>query len=359
MKINLKSLDFASLEKFIATLGEKPYRAKQLYKWIYNKGVSDFNEMTDLNLAFREKLEETAQISNLKLANEQLSKNGDTEKFLFSLADGQAIESVLMRYEEDLGIGRVTVCISTQVGCAFGCKFCASGKNGLIRNLESFEIVDQIIQIKNIIKDKEERIANVVLMGIGEPLQNYKNVIKAVRLINSPEGLAIGARHISLSTCGLVPEIINLAKEKIQIKLAVSLHAALDDKRNYLMPVNRKYPLKKLIEACKKYQEISNRRITFEYALIKGFNDTLQDIEDISKLLRGLDCLVNIIPLNNVKDFKRSAPTDFQIKKFSEDLIKKGISATVRKYRGADIEAACGQLRLHHSPSRGSTSGPT
>jgi len=344
MKINLKQLDFAQLEEFFTSIGQSKYRAKQLFKWLYKKGASSFDDMSDLSLKLREELKKTAYVSWLKLIEHKINKNKDTEKYLFETEDGNLIESVLIKYEEDLGVGRLTACISTQIGCALDCSFCATGKSGFIRNLEPYEIVDQILYIQNNLDENTERVGNVVLMGMGEPLLNYDNVIKAVKLINYPEGLSIGARHIAVSTAGIVPGILKLADEDMQIKLAISLHTADDEKRSKIMPVNKKYPLKKLIDAVEKYQKKSGRRIMFEYALIKDFNDSKEDIIKLKDLVKDIDCVINIIPVNQICGDKFIPPMPAEIKKIKEMMEDYGLKVTVRKSRGQDISGACGQL---------------
>lgn len=346
MKINLKSLIYPELEEFILKLGEKKFKALQIFKWIFQKGISNFDEMTDLSKNLRDILKEKAYISELKLLNSIISKNQDTVKYSFLLEDGESIESVLMRYEEDLGIGRITVCLSTQVGCARGCYFCASGKNGLARNLKFYEIIDQVLKIQNLIKKDEERAANLVFMGIGEPLDNYFEVIKSIKLLNKPNSLNIGFRHITISTCGIQEKIIALAKESIPVRLAISLHSAIPEKRDFIMPVNKKYPLEKVLQACREYQKIFKRRITFEYALIKDFNDNKEDAEALAKVLKGIKSLINIIPFNPILNCEFKPSPLIKVKWFRDYLKNKGISVTVRKSRGLDIDAACGQLRF-------------
>lgn len=363
MLINLKQLNFEQLEEFFTSIGESKYRAKQLFKWIYKKRINSFDNMSDLSLKLREKLKKNAYISQLKLIEHKVgaglapARTADTEKYLFELEDGNLIEAVLMKYEEDLGVGRLTVCISTQVGCPLDCSFCATGKSGFIRNLEFYEIVDQVLYIESTLDSNIERIGNVVLMGMGEPLLNYDNVMKAVRLMNHPEGLSIGARHIAISTAGIVPGILKLADEDIQFKLAVSLHSADDEKRSKIMPVNKKYSLKKLIEAVKKYQKKSGRRVLFEYALIKDFNDSPEDIIKLRDLVKDISCMINIIPVNPVRcslsngvnvikhGMSMQPPSSAEVKKIKQMMEDCGLKVTVRKSRGQDIDGACGQLR--------------
>lgn len=345
MKTNLKQLDFTQLEEFFTSIGQSKYRAKQLFKWIYKKGASSFNDMSDLSLKLREELDKTAYISRLKLIERKINKNKDTEKYLFETEDGNLIESVLMKYEEDLGVGRFTACISTQIGCALDCSFCATGKSGFIRNLEAHEIVDQLLYIQSNLDENAERVGNVVLMGMGEPLLNYDNVMKAIKLINHPEGLSIGARHIAISTAGILPGILRLADENIQVKLAVSLHTADDKKRNKIMPINKKYPLERLIEAVKEYQEKSGRKVMFEYAIIKDFNDSKEDMIKLRDLVKDIDCVINIIPVNQICGDKFIPPLPAEVKKIKQMMEDYGLKVTVRKSRGQDIDGACGQLR--------------
>ncbi|MFH1454429.1 MAG: 23S rRNA (adenine(2503)-C(2))-methyltransferase RlmN [Armatimonadota bacterium] len=352
MKINLKKLNIDELKDFFSSIGEKPYRAKQVFKWIYTKGVDSFEEMTDLGKSLKDKLSKSATISKLKLLEKKTSSNNDTEKYLFELEDGELVEAVLMRYEEDLGFGRVTLCISTQVGCSLDCSFCATGKSGFIRDLTFYEIADQVLQIQKIIKDTHDRIANIVVMGMGEPFLNYDNVMKAVRILNDPDGLCIGARHITISTCGIIPGILKLAEEEMQVKLAISLHTADNEKRTELMSINKKYPLKDLMYAIKTYQEKTKRRVTFEYVLIKGFNDSQNDIKKLVELTGGIKCIVNIIPVNNTGDKKFELPAPKDINRVRQLMEDAGLNVTVRKSRGGDIEGACGQLKAKREKSR-------
>jgi len=315
---------------------EKAYRAEQIFKWLYIKNATSFSDMTDLSNELREKLEEKFDICNFKILKKLVSKDG-TKKYLFELPDGNTIETVLMEYK----FGK-SICVSSQIGCKMGCKFCASTGIPFERNLQSGEIVEQVLAVQ---RDENIRISNIVFMGIGEPLDNYENVINAIRILNNPKGLQIGTRHISISTSGIVPRIYNLANEKIQCTLSISLHCTDDKKRSELMPVNKAYNLDKLLEACKYYIKETNRRISFEYALINGENDTKEDANGLIKLLKGMLCHVNLIPINKIQNGKYSKTSIETAMKFRDYLNKNGIVATIRRELGADIEAACGQLR--------------
>ncbi len=343
--VNLKGMSRGDLESFFSSIGEKPFRGRQLYKWMYAKGVSSFDEMTDLSKTLREKLRGLAYIPSLTLMDRRVSHNKDTEKFLFCLTDGNLIESVLMRYKEQKK-GRCTVCISSQVGCSAGCAFCASGKLGLVRNLKSWEIADQVIQIKNIIRENGERIHNVVIMGIGEPLMNYENVVRAIHLISDGDGIAVSKRRIALSTVGIPPMMRRLADENLGIKFAVSLHAPKDEIRSQIMPMNRKYPIAEVLDACRYYQRVTGKRITFEYALIEGLNDSLEMADELAEILSGIQSMINIIPLNPIDEFPYNRPSEKGCKAFAKRLERHGCKVTFRTERGVGIDAACGQLRL-------------
>lgn len=333
---NIKDYDLSDLKEEMISIGEKGFRAEQIFKWLYVDKVKDFDEMTNLSLELREKLKENYTICNFKILKKLESKDG-TKKYLFDVLDENAIESVLMEYHH----GK-TICVSSQIGCKMGCKFCASTGIPFIRNLTPGEIVEQILAVEQDIQDK---ISNIVFMGIGEPLDNYDNVIKAIRILNNPKGLNIGARHISISTSGLVPRIYDLAKENIQCTLSVSLHATNDAKRSAMMPVNNSYHIKELMQACKDYISMTNKRISFEYALAKDNNDNLQDAQELVKLLRGMLCHVNLIPINKIENGKFTKSSNENIIKFRDYLNDHGIVATIRRELGADIDAACGQLR--------------
>ena len=333
---NIKDYDLKDLEKEFENMGEKKYRAGQVFQWLYVEKVKSFDEMTNLSLDLREKLKTNYTICNFKILKKQESSDG-TKKYLFDVLDGNAIETVLMKYHHGN-----TICVSTQIGCKMGCKFCASTGIKFIRNLTAGEIVEQIIAVE---QDTGERISNIVYMGIGEPLDNYDNVIKSIRILNNQKGINIGARHISVSTSGLVPKIYDLARENIPCTLSISLHATTDEKRSAMMPVNKVYNISQLLEACKEYIKLTNRRISFEYALAKDNNDNLEDAKQLVKLLKGMLCHVNLIPINKIENGAFVKSTNENIIKFRDYLNDNGIVATIRRELGSDIEAACGQLR--------------
>ena len=333
---NIKDYNLEELKKELQSINEKPFRAEQIFKWLYQEKVKSFDEMTNLSLDLREKLKQNYTICNYNILKKQESKDG-TIKYLFDVLDGNAIETVLMSYHHGYSI-----CVSSQIGCKMGCKFCASTGINFIRSLTSGEIVEQIIAVE---QDQNIRISNVVFMGIGEPLDNYDNVVNAIHIINNPKGLNIGARHISVSTSGLVPKIYQLADENIQCTLSISLHATNNEKRSARMPVNNAYPIEELIQACKDYIAKTNRRISFEYALAKDNNDNLDDAKELVKLLKGMLCHVNLIPINKIENGQYSKSTNENIMKFRDYLNDHGIVATIRRELGSDIDAACGQLR--------------
>lgn len=332
----IKDYPLEELKEELKSLGEKPFRAQQIYHWLYEEKVKSFDEMTNLSLSLREKLKQEYTMSNFGIIQKQESADG-TKKYLFDVLDGNAIETVLMEYHH----GK-TICVSSQIGCKMGCKFCASTGIAFVRSLSAGEIVEQILAVE---QDTGSRISNIVFMGIGEPLDNYDNVIKAIHILNHPKGLNIGARHISISTSGLVPKIYDLAKEKIPCTLSISLHATSNEKRSSMMPVNNVYPIEELIKACKDYIASTNRRISFEYALAKDNNDNLEDAKELVKLLKGMLCHVNLIPINKIEDGKFTKSTNENIMKFRDYLNDHGIVATIRRELGSDIDAACGQLR--------------
>ena len=336
MKKNIKSFTLDELKNEMQALGEKSFRAEQIFKWIHQENVQSFDEMTNISKNFREVLEENYSLHNFKIIKKLESKDG-TKKYLFDVLDGNAIESVLMQYKYGYSI-----CVSSQVGCKMGCKFCASTGIPFSRSLEAGEIVEQILAVQ---REENVRISNIVFMGIGEPLDNYDNVIKAISIINNPKGLNIGTRHISISTSGLVPNIYRLAKENIQCTLSVSLHSSNNEKRSEMMPVNKMYPIEELMTACKEYIKITNKRISFEYALAKDNNDNLDDAKELVKLLKGMLCHVNLIPINKIENGKYTKSTNDNIIKFRDYLNDNGIVATIRRELGSDIDAACGQLR--------------
>jgi 23S rRNA (adenine2503-C2)-methyltransferase len=334
---DIKELTLEELKSTLKDWGKAPFHAKQIFFWIYHKGVSDFNQMSDLPLDLRRQLKEKFYLSSLRLIKSVESRDG-TEKLLFELQDKNLIEAVIIPAKD-----RITGCVSTQVGCKFSCFFCASGLLGFKRNLTQGEIIEQVLYLKN---KSKHRLTHLVFMGMGEPLDNYDFAIKAIRIINSPEGMHIGARRITISTCGITPGIKKLSGEGLQIELSVSLHAADDKTRTKIMPVNKKYPLKELMSACREYVKQTNRQVTFEYILIKGLNSDLQSAANLSKILKGWNCKVNLIPSNVVKECRIEPPNKMDILFFKDCLVKQGINVTLRKPRGEDIEAACGQLRL-------------
>ena len=337
-KIRLKDLTFDELTEYFLSIGQKKYRAKQVYEWLY-KGVESFDEMTNLSKELREQLDELCTITTLKVLRKQISKDG-TIKYLFELTDGETVESVLMDYKHGHPI-----CISTQVGCNMGCKFCASTLGGKVRDLTAGEIADQVIFAA---KDSGYAISNIVLMGMGEPLDNYVHVTKFIRNINHHAGMNIGARHIALSTCGIVPKIIQLADEGLPVTLSVSLHAPTDEMRSSIMPVNKKYNINELMKALDYYVAKTNRRVTFEYSLISGVNDSVKTANVLLKLVKGKLCHINLIPVNSVQEtgFVKSSPEDIQA--FRDVLEQNGVTTTVRRELGSDIDASCGQLRRKH-----------
>lgn len=336
MKENIKDYNLEELKEKFIEIGEKKYRAEQTFKWLYKENVTSFNDMTNLSIELRNKLNELFYIPIFHIIKKQESRDG-TKKYLFDVGDGNAIETVLMKYKYGYSI-----CVSSQIGCKMGCKFCASTGIAFVRNLTAGEIVEQLQAVE---REENVRISNIVFMGIGEPLDNYDNVIKAIRIINNDNGIAIGARHISISTSGIVPKIYKLADEKIQCTLSISLHSPVDEKRSELMPVNKVYNIEELIKACKYYIEKTNRRVSFEYALAKERNDNLDDAKKLIKLLRGINCHVNLIPINEIKNSEFKKSTNENIIKFRDYLNSKGIVATIRRELGSDIDAACGQLR--------------
>ncbi len=339
--INIYGLEIKKLEDLMLSLDQKKYRATQLYIWLYEKRVADFDKMSDISLRFREVLKEKF-VADLPIIDIKQVASDGTIKLLLKLSDNNKIETVLMRYS----YGNV-VCVSSQVGCNMGCSFCASGQLKTRRNLTVDEMVGQVMIIDQLLKEEDpsQRVSHVVVMGTGEPFDNYDNVMDFIRIINHPKAFAIGARHITVSTCGIVDKIYRYANEGLQINLAISLHASNNETRNKLMKINKVYPLEKLIPACRDYERIANRRLTFEYILLKGINDSLQNADELAKLIKGMLAYVNLIPYNPVieNDYQRS--DEKTIKAFLDRLIKNGITATIRKEFGADIDAACGQLR--------------
>ena len=341
---NIKDYSLDELKDELLNLGEKPYRAVQIYEWIYSNRIQSFDEMTNLSIDLREKLKNNFSFGNFKIVKKLESVDG-TKKYLFDINDGKGnlIESVLMEYHHGF-----TACVSSQIGCRMGCKFCASTGIKFERGLSTGEIIEQILAIE---EDSKVRISNIVFMGIGEPLDNYDNVMKAIGIINNPKALNIGARHISISTSGIVPKIYELADKNMQCTLSISLHSTNNKKRSEMMPINKVYPIEELIKACKYYIEKTNKRISFEYALAKSENDNLKDADELVKLLKGMLSHVNLIPINEIKDGKYTKSTNENIIKFRDYLNEKGIVATIRRELGSDIEAACGQLRKQNLES--------
>ena len=333
---NIKDYSLDELKEELKEIGEKPFRAEQIFKWLYEARVSNFDDMTNLSLELREKLKQVYEIKEFKILKKQVASDG-TKKYLFDVLDGNAIETVLMEYHHGFSI-----CVSSQIGCKMGCKFCASTGIPFARNLTAGEIIEQIMAVE---RDAGVRISNIVFMGIGEPLDNYDNVVKAIRIINHPKGLNIGARHISISTSGLVPKIYQLAEENIQCTLSISLHATTDEQRSKMMPVNNRYNIEELLQACKDYIKKTHRRISFEYALAKENNDNLEDAKRLVKLLKGMLCHVNLIPINKIENGSYTKSSNENIMKFRDYLNDHGIVATIRRELGSDIDAACGQLR--------------
>jgi 23S rRNA (adenine2503-C2)-methyltransferase len=339
-QVDIVSLTYEELKTDIANLSEKAFRAGQIFGWLHNKLVKDFDEMTDLSKSLRDKLKEHYEICQISIVEVQESKIDGTKKFLFKLQDGNMIESVWMQYK----YGN-SVCISSQVGCRMGCRFCASTIGGLERNLTPGEMLTQVYEITRL---TGERVSNVVVMGSGEPLDNYDTLLKFIYLISHERGLNISQRNLTVSTCGLVPEMKRLADEKLQITMALSLHAGTNEKRRELMPIANKYKIEEVVEACAYYFKQTGRRITFEYSLVGGVNDTDDDAEQLAALIGHLNCHVNLIPVNPVKEsiYVESAQKD--ILKFKNKLEKKQINVTIRREMGRDIDGACGQLRRHY-----------
>ncbi len=335
-KIDIRSLDENELLGLMNELNQPKFRAAQLFKWL-SQGIEDFDEMTNVPKNLRDVLKEKCYLANVSIVKKFVSKIDGTIKYVYELFDGERIESVVMKYEHGY-----TVCISTQVGCRMGCSFCASGLDGLFRNLTPSEMLAQITKAQ---RDNNIRISNVVMMGMGEPLDNFENSVKFLKLVSNDNGLNIGLRHISLSTSGVVSKIKELKKYNFPITLSVSLHAPNDQIRSDMMKVNKKWGVDELLSACKEYQQVTTRRISFEYALIEGVNDSDACADELAKKLRGIMCHVNLIPANPVKENSFRKPEMNRIIHFKERLIKNGINATVRRTLGADIDASCGQLR--------------
>ncbi len=339
-KKDIKSLTFSEMKKEMESIGEKAFRSKQIYEWLHVKLVDNFDEMTNLSKALREKLEATYDIPTVKMLERQVSQMDGTNKFLFQLEDGHVVESVLMKYKHGN-----SVCISSQVGCRMGCRFCASTIGGLERNLRTSEMLGQIYQIQKI---SGERVSNIVVMGTGEPMDNYDNFVKFVRMLSDEHGLNISQRNITVSTCGIVPNMKKLAEEQFQITLALSLHGSNQEKRKTLMPIANKYELSEVLEACDYYFEKTGRRITFEYSLVHGVNDNEEDANELIAILKHRNCHLNLIPVNPIKERNFEKPSKKSAENFKNKLEKSGINATIRREMGSDIDGACGQLRRRY-----------
>ncbi|MBQ8797409.1 MAG: 23S rRNA (adenine(2503)-C(2))-methyltransferase RlmN [Oscillospiraceae bacterium] len=341
--MNMKSMTQAEIAQLFKQMGEPAFRAKQVYTWLH-KGVRSYDEMTNLPKSLRDKLAQEYPFYPPTVIRKQESQKDGTIKYLWELSDGNCVETVLMRYH----YGN-TVCISTEVGCRMGCAFCASTLGGLVRKLEPCEMLDQVLFTQ---VDSGLPVSHIVLMGIGEPLDNYENVMRFLELVNSADGMNISMRHISLSTCGIVPGIDRLAQEKLQLTLSVSLHAPTDDVRNTIMPVNKAYPTEELLQACRRYYEKTNRRISFEYAMINGVNDTEEAAKTLLKRLKGLPAHMNLIPLNHVEESPLKPSTRQAVQRFQKILEDGGVTATVRRTLGSDIDASCGQLRRKYTKEK-------
>ena len=337
-KIDLKNLSPSELEDFIASFGKERYRSIQILRWLYQRGVHSFDQMTNLSKKFRQAMEQVSFISVLLPLLMEESSDG-TKKFLFKLEVGNRIESVLIPDKK-----RLTLCLSTQVGCAMGCRFCLTGKKGLKRNLTTAEIVNQILAVRETLPDKTS-ITNIVLMGMGEPLANYQNTLRAIELMTHPEAFKFSSRRVTLSTLGLLPELEQLAREKARFRLAISLNASDEETRSRLMPINRRYPLKRILEVCRKFPLQPRARITFEYVLLQGENDSLEDAKRLLKMLKGIPSKVNLIPLNEALGIPFKRPSEEKVRQFQEILMNGGMTTIIRASKGADISAACGQLQ--------------
>jgi len=343
-RIDLKRLSSPELTEFLGSFGKERYRSVQILRWLYQKGAQSFDEMTNLSKRFRQELSRVSFISSLHPVRVEQAKDG-TKKFLFQLDDGNRVESVLIPDK-----ARLTLCLSTQVGCAFGCRFCLTGKLGWKRDLTTSEILNQILAVKKTLPEKAS-ITNIVLMGMGEPLANYENTLKALALMVHPDAFKFSSRRITLSTVGLLPQLEQLSKEKISFCLAISLNASDEETRSYLMPVNRRYPLNKILRLCKNFPLRPRSRITFEYVLVEGINDSPQDAKRLMGILRGIPSKVNLIPLNEAPGIPFRKPSDEAVKRFQEILMEAGLTAIVRTSKGREISAACGQLQAKSTAS--------
>lgn len=335
--MDIRSCDEKEMQEIAIRLGEKPFRGKQLFQWVHDKRVTSFDDMTNLSETFRRQLKEKYAISGMNIVEKQVSKKGDTVKYLFSLSDGNVIESVWMKYRHGN-----SVCISSQVGCRMGCTFCASTLTGLTRNLTAGEMLSQIYEIQ---RDTDERVSNVIVMGMGEPLDNYDNLLRFIRLISAEKGICISQRNITVSTCGLVDRIRDLMREKLQITLALSLHAPNDEIRQQTMPIAKRYSIEEIFQVCREYFDYTGRRITFEYSMIRDVNDQEEHAEELCRRCRGLNCHVNLIPLNEVKERNCLRSRAEDVERFKLILERNRINVTIRREMGSDIDAACGQLR--------------
>lgn len=340
MEIDLKSMPYEELLEYISDLGEKPFRAKQLYEWMHVHKVCSYDEMTNLPKSLREKLAAQTGFTCLQTVERQISAQDGTRKYLFMLEDGNMVESVLMKYKHGN-----SVCVSSQVGCRMGCRFCASTLDGLERNLRPSEILDQVYRVE---QDLGERISNVVVMGTGEPLDNYENLLVFLRMLTDEHGCNISQRNVTVSTCGLVPKIRQLAEERLQITLALSLHASNQKKREELMPIAKTYEISEVLSACRYYHEKTGRRMTFEYSLVAGVNDSVGEAKELAGLLQGMGAHVNLIPVNPIRERPFAASDRHAVLEFQKHLEKYGINVTIRREMGADIDGACGQLRRRH-----------
>ena len=342
--IDIKSFTLDELTNLIIELGEPKYRSKQLYEWMHKHHAISYDDMKNIPNSLKDKLSKNCEYTTLNIDTVQESKIDGTRKYLFELSDGNFIESVFMKYKHGN-----SVCISSQVGCRMGCRFCASTLDGLVRNLKTSEMLDQIYKIE---EDTKERVSNIVVMGTGEPLDNYDNLLKFIKIISDENGLNISQRNITVSTCGLVPMIKKLATQQLQITLALSLHASNDEKRKELMPIANKYTISELLDALNYYFDVTKRRTSFEYSLVSGVNDTNEDANELSKLLKGMNCHINLIPVNPIKERDYTRSSHEAVIAFKNKLEKNGLNVTIRRELGSDIDGACGQLRRRVAANR-------
>lgn len=343
-KKDIRSYTYSELQEEMQGFGEKAFRARQIYEWLHVKLADSFEEMTNLSKSLRQRLDKAYEIRKVSMVERQISAMDPTEKFLFELEDGNVVESVLMKYN----YGN-SVCISSQVGCRMGCRFCASTIGGLVRNLTTSEMLGQVYAIQKI---SGERVSNIVIMGTGEPLDNYDNFLRFIRMVSDEHGLHISQRNITASTCGIVPDMKRLAEERLQITLALSLHGSSQEKRKRLMPVVNRFDLKEVLDACDYYFKKTGRRVTFEYSLVQGVNDTPEDVEELTEMLKNRNCHMNLIPVNPIKERDFQKPSRKNALEFKNKLEHNGINVTIRRERGSDIDGACGQLRRRHITSK-------